>query len=198
MKNFIRKSVALLLFLFLILLFSGMFLSCASSKKHKQKTKTETTTETKKDSIVTTVVDATVKETEQSKTTEQSIEECSEVVVTDGEELEITNFDANGNKTGSTKYKGSGSFKKSKANKNKEISNQKESVSTTNTNSKTELLEHIKQSKKEKEVVVNKETKGLSFWTYFYWILFLIIAIALWYINKRFNLIGWLIDLIKK
>jgi uncharacterized membrane protein len=187
MKNFIRKSVALLLFPFLILLFSGMFLSCASSKKHKQKTKTETTTETKKDSIATTVIDATVKATEQSKTIEQSIEECFEVAVTDGEELEIINFDANGNKTGSTKYKGSGNFKTAKAKKSKEISNEKESLSTTNTNSKTELLERIKQSKKEKEVVVNKEKKGISFCTYLFCIILLIIAVVLWYLNKRFK-----------
>jgi hypothetical protein len=198
MKLFIKKAVAFILLLGLILLFSGMFLSCASSKKHKEKSKIETTIDTKKDSVSTTTIDATTKTTEQNKVNEQFAEECLAVEVAEGEELEIINFDANGNKTGSTKYKGSGKLKKSKVNKTTATSNDKETVATTNTNSKTELLERIKQSKQEKSTVVDKETKGLSLWIYFYWIIFIIIAIALLYLNKRFNVIGWLIDLIKK
>jgi hypothetical protein len=197
MKLFIKKAVAFILLVGMILLFF-MFLSCASSKKHKEKSKIETTIDTKKDSVSTTTIDATTKTTEQNKVNEQFAEECLAVEVAEGEELEIINFDANGIKTGSTKYKGSGKLKKSKVNKTTETSNEKETVSNSNTNSKTELLERIKQSKQEKSTVVDKETKGLSLWIYLYWIIFIILAIALWYLNKRFNVIGWLIDIFKK
>ena len=112
-----RKALAALLFFFLMVFFSGMFVGCGSSKKHKEKESFENkqTTEGTTSESISTKSDDKLKQ--ESKVSEETNEECIEVELKDGEELEITNFDSQGNKTGSTKYSGSGKAKKSKSNK---------------------------------------------------------------------------------
>ena len=45
-----RKALAALLFIFLMVFFSGMFVGCGSSKKHKEKESYENTVKTEIDS----------------------------------------------------------------------------------------------------------------------------------------------------
>ena len=193
-----RKALAAALFIFLMIFFSGMFVGCGSSKKHKEKESYESSISIKKDSSVTSNLSTDENVKEESKVSEELSEECLEVDVKDGEELEITNFDANGNKTGSTKYSGSGKAKKSKSNKKTETKREKESHSKTDASSQLDSSTRTDASTASEKVMVDKDKKGFSFCTYLFWIILLIIAVLLWYLNKRFKWLFWLSNLFTK
>jgi hypothetical protein len=187
-----RKVFAALLFIFLMMFFSVMFVACGSSKKHIEKESNQTAITIKKDTSVKTKVATQEKVNEASKVSEEVSEEILEVDVKAGEELEITTFDASGNKTGSTKYSGSGKAKKSKSNKKTETNIQKESHSKTEASSQLQSSTRTQATKASKKVLVDKEKKGISFCTYLFWFILLIIGFLLWYLNKRFKWISCL------
>jgi Flp pilus assembly protein TadB len=190
-----RKVLAAALFIFLMMFFSVMFVACGSSKKNIEKESNESAITIKKDTSVKTNVATEEKVNEASKVSEEVSEETLEVEVKAGEELEITNFDANGNKTGSTKYTGSGKAKKSKSNKKTESNIEKESLSKTEASSQLESSSRTHATKALKKVKVEKDKKGFSFCTYLFWIILLIIVVVLWYLNKRFKWLFWLSNL---
>lgn len=193
-----RRVVAAALFIFLMIFFSGMFISCGSSKKHKEKESYENTQKSKIDSSAKSAIKTEEKVNEENKVSEESSEEVFDVEVKDGEELEITNYDSKGNKTGSTKYSGSGKAKKSKANKKIDSNFKKETNSKTDASSQSDLSKRTDASQKGKKVTVDTENKGLFFCSYLFWIILLIVAIALWYLNKRFKWVFWLSNLFTK
>lgn len=193
-----RKALAALLFIFLMVFFSGMFVGCGSSKKHKEKESFENkqTTEVTTSESISTKSDDKLKQ--ESKVSEETNEECIEVELKDGEELEITNFDSQGNKTGSTKYSGSGKAKKSKSNKKTESNFKKEAESKTESKGKKDFSGRSHAEQSGDKLTVDKQQKGFSFCTYLFWIILLIVAIALWYLNKRFKWVFWLSNLFTK
>lgn len=193
-----RKALAAALFIFLMIFFSGMFVGCGSSKKHKEKESYESSVSVKKDTSVKSNLSTEEKVKEESKISEETSEECLEVEVKDGEELEITNFDANGNKTGSQKFSGSGKAKKSKSNKKSESNIEKESHSKTDASSQLDSSTRTNASTASKKAIVDKDKKGFSFCTWLFWIILLLIAVLLWYLNKRFKLLFWLSNLFTK
>ena len=178
--------------------FSGMFVGCGSSKKHKEKESYESSISIKKDTSAKTSLSTEEKVKEEFKVSEETSEECLEVDLKDGEELEITNFDANGNKIGSQKFSGSGKAKKSKSNKKTETKTEKESHSKTDASSQLDLSSRTNASTASKKVIVDKDKKGISFCAWLFWIILLLIAILLWYLNKRFKLLFWLSNLFTK
>ena len=187
-----RKALAALLFIFLMVFFSGMFVSCGSSKKHKEKEsfdnkqKTEITTS---ESISSKTDD---KSKQESKVSEETNEECIEVELKDGEELEITNFDSQGNKTGSQKFSGSGKAKKSKSNKKTESNFKKESESKAEFKGEKDFSGRSYAEKSGDKLILDKQQKGFSFCTYLFWIILLLLIVILWYLNKRFKWLFWL------
>ena len=193
-----RKALAALLFIFLMVFFSGMFVGCGSSKKHKEKEsfdnkqKTEITTS----ESISTKTDDKLKQ--ESKVSEETNEECIEVELKDGEELEITNFDSQGNKTGSQKFSGSGKAKKSKSNKKTESNFKKEAESKAEFKGEKDFSGRSYAEQSGDKLILDKQQKGFSFCTYLFWIILLIVAIALWYLNKRFKLFFWLSNLFTK
>lgn len=193
-----RKALAALLFIFLMVFFSGMFVGCGSSKKHKEKESFENkqTTEVTTSESISTKSDDKLKQ--ESKVSEETNEECIEVELKDGEELEITNFDSQGNKTGSTKYSGSGKAKKSKSNKKTESNFKKEAESKTESKGKKDFSGRSHVEKSGEKLTVDKQQKGFSFCTYLFCIILLFVAIALWYLNKRFKWLFWLSNLFTK
>ena len=193
-----RKALAALLFIFLIVFFSGMFVGCGSSKKHKEKESYENTVKTEIDSSSSISIKTDDKVKEENKVSEELSEEVLDVEVKDGEELEITNYDSKGNKTGSTKYSGSGKAKKSKSNKKTESNFKKEAESKTESKGKKDFSGRSHAEKSGDKLIVDKQQKGFSFCTYLFWIILLIVAIALWYLNKRFKWVFWLSNLFTK
>lgn len=193
-----RKALAALLFIFLMVFFSGMFVGCGSSKKHKEKEsfdnkqKTEITTS----ESISTKTDDKLKQ--ESKVSEETNEECIEVELKDGEELEITNFDSQGNKTGSQKFSGSGKAKKSKSNKKTESNFKKEAESKAEFKGEKDFSGRSYAEQSGDKLILDKQQKGFSFCTYLFWIILLIVAIALWYLNKRFKWLFWLSNLFTK
>ena len=193
-----RKALAALLFIFLIVFFSGMFVGCGSSKKHKEKESYENTVKTEIDSSSSISIKTDDKVKEENKVSEELSEEVLDVEVKDGEELEITNYDSKGNKTGSTKYSGSGKAKKSKSNKKTESNFKKEAESKTESKGKKDFSGRSHAEKSGDKLIVDKQQKGFFFCTYLFWIILLIVAIALWYLNKRFKWFFWLSNLFTK
>lgn len=193
-----RKALAALLFIFLMVFFSGMFVGCGSSKKHKEKESYENTVKTEIDSSSSISIKTDDKVKEENKVSEELSEEVLDVEVKDGEELEITNYDSKGNKTGSTKYSGSGKAKKSKSNKKTESNFKKEAESKTESKGKKDFSGRSHAEKSGDKLIVDKQQKGFSFCTYLFWIILLIVAIALWYLNKRFKWVFWLSNLFTK
>lgn len=193
-----RRVVAAALFIFLMIFFSGMFISCGSSKKHKEKESYENTVKTEIDSSSSSSVKTDDKVKEENKVSEELSEEILDVELKDGEELEITNYDSQGNKTGSTKYSGSGKAKKSKSNKKTESNFKKEAESKTESKGKKDFSGRSYAEKSGDKLIVDKQQKGFSFCTYLFWIILLIVAIALWYLNKRFKWVFWLSNLFTK
>mgnify|MGYP006378024099 FL=1 len=193
-----RKALAALLFIFLMIFFSGMFVGCGSSKKHKEKESYENTVKTEIDSSSSSYVKTDDKVKEENKVSEELSEEVLDVELKDGEELEITNYDSKGNKTGSTKYSGSGKAKKSKSNKKTESNFKKEAESKTESKGKKDFSGRSHAEKSGDKLIVDKQQKGFSFCTYLFWIILLIVAIALWYLNKRFKWVFWLSNLFTK
>ena len=175
-----------------------MFVGCGSSKKHKEKESYENTVKTEIDSSSSSSVKTDDKVNEESKVSEESSEEVLDVEVKAGEELEITNYDSKGNKTGSTKYSGSGKAKKSKSNKKTESNFKKEAESKTESKGKKDFSGRSHAEKSGDKLIVDKQQKGFSFCTYLFWIILLIVAIALWYLNKRFKWVFWLSNLFTK
>ena len=190
-----RKALAALLFIFLMVFFSGMFVGCGSSKKHKEKEsfenkqKTEITTS---ESISSKTDD---KSKQESKVSEETNEECIEVELKDGEELEITNFDSQGNKTGSQKFSGSGKAKKSKSNKKTEANFKKEAESKAEFKGEKDFSGRSYAEKSGDKLILDKQQKGFSFCTYLFWIILLLLIVILCYLNKRFKLFFWLSNL---
>lgn len=193
-----RKALSALLFIFLMIFFSGMFVGCGSSKKHKEKESYENTVKTEIDSSSSSFVKTDDKVKEENKVSEELSEEVLDVEVKDGEELEITNYDSQGNKTGSTKYSGSGKAKKSKSNKKTESNFKKEAASKTESKGKKDYSGRSHAEQSGDKLIVDKQQKGFSFCTYLFWIIILIVAIALWYLNKRFKWVFWLSNLFTK
>lgn len=193
-----RKALAALLFIFLMVFFSGMFVGCGSSKKHKEKEsfdnkqKTEITTS---ESISSKTND---KLKQESKVSEETNEECIEVELKDGEELEITNFDSQGNKTGSQKFSGSGKAKKSKSNKKTESNFKKEAESKTESKGKKDFSGRSYAEQSGDKLILDKQKKGSSFCTYLFWIILLLLIVILWCLNKRFKWLFWLSNLFTK
>lgn len=193
-----RKALAALLFIFLMVFFSGMFVGCGSSKKHKEKEsfenkqKTEITTS---ESISSKTDD---KSKQESKVSEETNEECIEVELKDGEELEITNFDSQGNKTGSQKFSGSGKAKKSKSNKKTEANFKKEAESKAEFKGEKDFSGRSYAEKSGDKLILDKQQKGFSFCTYLFWIILLLLIVILWYLNKRFKWLFWLSNLFTK
>ena len=87
-----RKALSALLFIFLMIFFSGMFVGCGSSKKHKEKESYENTVKTEIDSSSSSSVKTDDKVKEENKVSEELSEEVLDVELKDGEELEITNL----------------------------------------------------------------------------------------------------------
>ena len=193
-----RKALAALLFIFLMVFFSGMFVGCGSSKKHKEKESYENTVKTEIDSSSSSSLKTDDKVSEENKVSEELSEEVLDVELKDGEELEITNYDSKGNKTGSTKYSGSGKAKKSKSNKKTESNFKKEAESKTESKGKKDFSGRSHAEKSGDKLIVDKQQNGFSFCTYLFWIILLIVAIALWYLNKRFKWVFWLSNLFTK
>jgi uncharacterized membrane protein len=194
-----RKALAALLFIFLMIFFSGMFVGCGSSKKHKEKESYENTVKKEIDSSSSSSVKTDDKVKEENKVSEELSEEVLDVEVKDGEELEISNYDSQGNKTGSTKYSGSGKAKKSKSNKKTESNFKKEAESKTESKGKKDFSGRSHAEQSGDKLIVDKQQKGSSFCTYLFWIILLIVvAIALWYLNKRFKWFFWLSNLFTK
>ena len=193
-----RKALAALLFIFLMVFFSGMFVGCGSSKKHKEKESYENTVKTEIDSSSSISIKTDDKVKEENKVSEELSEEVLDVELKDGEELEITNYDSQGNKTGSTKYSGSGKAKKSKSNKKTESNFKKEAESKTESKGKKDFSGRTHAKKSGDKLIVDKQQKGFSFCTYLFWIILLIVTIALWYLNKRFKWVFWLSNLFTK
>lgn len=193
-----RKALAALLFIFLMVFFSGMFVGCGSSKKHKEKEsfdnkqKTEITTS----ESISSKTDDKLKQ--ESKVSEETNEECIEIELKDGEELEITNFDSQGNKTGSQKFSGSGKAKKSKSNKKTESNFKKESESKAEFKGKKDFSGRSYAEQSGDKLILDKQQKGFSFCTYLFWIILLLLIVILWYLNKRFKWLFWLSNLFTK
>ena len=122
MKKHIMFGIKFIAVLFLLSILFFPLASCSSLKKSTQKSTTEVKSEIKIDSSVTENKVEETKIIEETKATEKVVEETNEIEVSDGQELEVTNYDANGNKTGSTKYKGSGKSKKTTSTKNTDAS----------------------------------------------------------------------------
>lgn len=193
-----RKAFAALLFIFLMVFFSGMFVGCGSSKKHKEKEsfdnkqKTEVTTSESN----STKTDDKLKQ--ESKVSEETNEECIEVELKDGEELEITNFDSQGNKTGSQKFSVSGKAKKSKSNKKTESNFKKEAESKAEFKGEKDFSGRSYAEQSGNKLILDKQQKGFSFCTYLFWIILLLLIVILWYLNKRFKWFFWLSNLFTK
>ena len=194
MKLNFRRIFAAVMFLFLMLFFSVMFVGCSASKKHKEEEKTKVEVSTKVDSSSTVSVKSEEKVTEENKTVESVKEKTLEIEVKNGEELEVTNYDAKGNKTGSTTYKGSGKAKETISDKKTESKQTKESQLKTDSKSKTDLSKRAYAKAKGKKLVSEKENKGFSFFDYLFWIILLIVLSILYYLNKRFKWIGSIIN----
>lgn len=186
-----------LFWLFVAFIFN-LFISCGSTKKHKEKEITESSVATKTDVSQDVKIKTEDKSKEQTKVSEEATDECLEVKVKDGEELEITNFDANGNKTGSTKFSGSGVAKKSKGSKKTETNTIKETNIKTDVSAQLDVSTRTDASKASKKATVKVDKKGFSFCAYLFCIVLVIIVLTLWYLNKRFKWVFKLINLFNK
>ncbi|AGN89419.1 hypothetical protein [Flavobacterium psychrophilum] len=184
MKNLKKITVILLLAAFLFLLVIP-FTGCSSMKKHKEKesVKVDLNKESDSSAFVKTKIEELKKE--QAKETEESCEEATEIQVKDGDSLEVTNYDSSGKKTGSKKYKGSGSIKNTLSKKKNEKLLNINTKTKIDSKSKTEISKCTNSKIEASRVSVNKEKKGFSFWSY----LWLLIIVVLLYLNKRFRLI---------
>ena len=199
-KNPMLKLMLQAVLFWAVIVFSfSLLLGCGSSKKHKEKESYENTVKTEIDSSSSSSVKTDDKVKEENKVSEELSEEVLDVELKDGEELEITNYDSQGNKTGSTKYSGSGKAKKSKSNKKTESNFKKEAESKTESKGKKDFSGRSHAEKSGDKLIVDNQQKGFSFCTYLFWIILLIIvAIALWYLNKRFKWVFWLSNLFTK
>ena len=198
-KNPMLKLMLQAVLFWAVIVFSfSLLLGCGSSKKHKEKESYENTVKTEIDSSSSSSVKTDDKVKEENKVSEELSEEVLDVEVKDGEELEITNYDSKGNKTGSTKYSGSGKAKKSKSNKKTESNFKKEAESKTESKGKKDFSGRSHAEKSGDKLIVDKQQKGFSFCTYLFWIILLIVVIALWYLNKRFKWVFWLSNLFTK
>lgn len=162
--------------------------SCSSTKKQKDIDKTKTEKSTKVDSSA-----SSIKKIEENKTSEvnsevNSVEETNKIDLKNGESITITEFDAKGNIKSKKKYEGSGSIENKKSAK-KETSKQ---ISNTKTKavdkSKLDYSKRTDASTKAIKKAVTIKKKGLSFFDYLFWIILVIIAIIIYYLNKRFKL----------
>lgn len=188
---------AILYWLFVAFVIS-LFISCGSTQKHKEKESSEkssATTTAISESLSIKVLDQTKQET---KVLEEAAEESLEIEVKDGQELEITNFDAHGNKTGSTKYSGSGVAKKTTGTKKTQTSAIKETNTKTDSSAQLASSTRTYASEASKKAIVKVDKKGFSFCVYLFWIGLVIIALVLWYLNKRFSWVFKLTNLFKK
>ena len=197
MKKHIMIGIKIIVVLFLLSVLFFPLASCSSLKKSKQKSKTEVKSEIKIDSSATENKVEETKIIEETKATEKVVEETNEIEVSDGQELEVTNYDANGKKTGSTKYKGSGKSKKTTSTKNTDATSKKESQSKTDSKLEIDLSKHNSAKSKVSEANLNKEKKGSIFSSCLFW-LFLIVISVLLYLNKRFKWLLSIINYLKK
>ena len=198
-KNPMLKLMLQTVLFWAVIVFSfSLLLGCGSSKKHKEKESYENTVKTQIDSSSSSSVKTDDKVKEENKVSEELSEEVLDVELKDGEELEITNYDSQGNKTGSTKYSGSGKAKKSKSNKKTESNFKKEAESKTELKGKKDFSGRSHAEKSGDKLIVDKQQNGFSFCTYLFWIILLIVVIALWYLNKRFKWVFWLSNLFTK
>lgn len=199
MKNqLLRKGIATILLVFLIAFFSTMFVSCGSMKKHKEKEKTEQIATTNLDSSsVLKSKNSTKENQEVTNNTDTRIDEL-EVDVKNGDSLEITSYDKNGNVKESWKFKGSGSAKKKSTSK-KETHNSKKEIKSKTELTKKKIFQGRTYAKKASlKKAKEKENKGSVFCTYLFWIILIIIIVILWYLNKRFKWLFWLSNVFSK
>ena len=182
-----------------VIVFSfSLLLGCGSSKKHKEKESYENTVKTEIDSSSSSSVKTDDKVKEENKVSEELSEEVLDVELKDGEELEITNYDSKGNKTGSTKYSGSGVAKKTTGTKKTQTSAIKETNTKTDSSAQLASSTRTYASEASKKAIVKVDKKGFSFCVYLFWIGLVIIALVLWYLNKRFSWVFKLTNLFKK
>lgn len=199
MKNqLLRKGIATILLVFLIAFFSTMFVSCGSSKKHKEKEKTEQIATTNLDSSSVLKSKNTSRENQEvTNNTDTRIDEL-EVDVKNGDSLEITSYDKNGNVKESWKFKGSGSAKKKSTSKKETHNSKKEIKSKTELTKKKNFQGRTYAKKASLKKAKEKENKGSVFCTYLFWIILIIIIVILWRLNKRFKWLFWLSNVFSK
>lgn len=197
MKNYISTVSKIVIVLFLVAIFSFIFSSCSTVKKNQEVEKTEIKQDHNVDSISLKKAETNL-ETKKNVAEENEVEEIEmEIVVENGDSLEIINYDASGKKTSSKKYKGAGKIKSKKSkSKYKSIQKIKEKSKTKhNLLIKVNKRTHARYANK--KAILTKEKKFSFFNNYWFWILVLI-AIVLWYLNKRFKLFFWLSNIFSK
>lgn len=217
MKKFAIRIIASGIILFLVFA-SCFFSSCSSRKLNKQKELVEVQKQSSSDSLfesaakVDSTSQAKVNSTEEKKSSENSMEEFQEealeLELAPSDSLEVINYDANGKKTGSKKYKGSGKIKDSKTNKKTNTSTTTAIKKKTDSVAKTELSKRnatkarLAKANSEKakleKAQLDRETKGFSVSTYLFLIIAIIVFFILVYLNKRFKWFGWIVNHVRK
>jgi len=132
-------------------------------KKHKEKEVIEISNTKKVDSSVLVQTNTEEKELEKTKESEQSLEESTEVNLSPGDSIEVINYDANGKKTGSKKYKGSGKYKNIKGKKILEKSVEKQTNTKTDHKSETDLSKRTHEKTTAKKQSVDKTKRDFHF-----------------------------------
>jgi len=163
----------------LIFVFAISFSSCSSVKKQKQSDslKIENTASVDSSSQAAVKKEETKKESEEKK--EESTSEGTEINLKPGDSLEVTNYDKDGKKTGSKKYKGSGSIKDFKESKKKQETKTSDVSKKTDSIGKTDVSKASteKDSAESNSLDVNK--KGSSFMNQLLWLAILILLVGL-------------------
>jgi|GEM_PF-2835943 len=171
----------------LIFVFAVTFSSCSSIKKQKQ----SESLKTEKSTSIDSSSQASVKKEEDKKVAEEkkeeSISEGTEINLKPGDSLEVTNYDKDGKKTGSKKYKGSGSVKDYKESKKTQESKVSEVSKKSDSIGSIDLSKDTKDKSSGNSSSIDKNKKGFSFGDYIFWFLLIIAIIVLVYLNNRFK-----------
>lgn len=171
----------------LIFAFAMTFSSCSSIKKQKQ----SESLKTEKSTSIDSSSQAAVKKEEDKKVAEEkkeeSIYEGTEINLKPGDSLEVTNYDKDGKKTGSKKYKGSGSVKDYKESKKKQESKVSEVRKKSDSIGSLDVSKDTKDKSSGNSSFIDKNKKGFSFGDYIFWFLLIIAIIVLVYLNNRFK-----------
>lgn len=163
----------------LIFVFAIAFSSCSSVKKQKQSDslKIENTASVDSSSQAAVKKEETKKESEEKK--EESTAEGTEINLKPGDSLEVTNYDKDGKKIGSKKYKGSGSIKDFKESKKKQETKTSDVFKKSDSIGQTDLSKASSDKVLADSNSLDVNKKGASFMNQLLWLAILILLVGL-------------------